>query len=588
VAVQAATLPSTSPQPSLFSGWIRAKGDLVVRIAARADASEMGILAEGAVAQVDEWTEAPDDGMGWLHVNTPQPEGWVATMDGETPLAERFGYPASVYGGSLWTVVAGDDGFLAIGTRGGRSDQASPPMPMVSADGARWRAGNAPPEWTSGWSTSVAWGPAGWVSATMVEGSGRAPVIWFSQSEDGREWNSLGALQALPRDTWMGQLVGSERGYLLSTSGQQSSFWFSADGVTWRESEESGLSRDAPIRTVATAVGFYAWEEGGWGPVPVESVEGVFSIDGRNWALVQGGPGTANRQIVSVGDRLLGMDPDPVTGAPRLWTGIPARSGIAWRRATDDETAFRHAAPTTLLSDGERGLAFGWDRLTEDPLLWELGPTGWQRSVLPAAFGGFPRVGAAGPAGFVVVGSRPTSRGMNPIFWHETEGGAWAPERSPLLEIEPDPAQDECVPPPRDALEFAILDRVLASFCLGNERISFRAWAAACEGCYGAGDGTYETEWLMGLTREQLYLSPMEDESGGWWGPAPVHPSLDYDASWPGHWLEVTGHFDDSAAAECRWTPPPGELWYYEGRRTAVDQCRQQFVITEVSVVDAA
>jgi hypothetical protein len=301
--------------------------------------------------------------------------------------------------------------------------------------------------------------------------------------------------------------------------------------------------------------------------------------------LVEGGPGGSARQIVSVGDRLLGMDADPVSGAPRMWVGIPVLGSMAWLRDTDGEASFRDAAPSVLVSDGQRAVAFGWDRSTEEPLVWTLGPTGWVRSVLPEAFGGIPRVAVAGPAGFVVVGSRPTLRGLNPIFWRETASGSWIPERSPIVPVVPDPSSDECGPPPRDAVEFTVLDRVLAVACLGDAQITFRAWAAECEGCYGSGDGRYEQAWLVGATGNALYLSPVEDDSGGWWTPAVVHPSLEYDTDWPGQWLEVTGHFDDPAASDCRLTPGPAEAWYYEGRQTTVDQCRQQFVVTEVSVV---
>jgi hypothetical protein len=90
----------------------------------------------------------------------------------------------------------------------------------------------------------------------------------------------------------------------------------------------------------------------------------------------------------------------------------------------------------------------------------------------------------------------------------------------------------------------------------------------------------------VGVTGDPLYLSPIEDDSGGWWMPGVIHPSLQDDADWPGHWLEVTGHFDDPAASECRWTPSPASAWFYEGWRMTVNQCRQQFVVAEVRVVD--
>jgi len=523
--------------------------------------------------------------MGWLHVNTPSPQGWVATLDAGTPLAERYSQAWGAWSASIWTVAGGDDGFLAISSPGGRSEQVLGPMAMVSADGARWRAvEEVPPEWTAGWSPSIAWGPAGWLSAVVVD-DGSGPRVWFSQSEDGRDWGSLGVLDSLPRDSWMGQLVASERGYLLSTSGNRSSFWFSIDGITWRESEEAGLSQGPSVRTVATPFGFYAWADDNWGGPATEPAEAVFSVDGRTWSAVEDGPAGTARQITSVGDRLVGMDVDPVSGATRLWVGLRARNSLVWLRDTDGEAAFRDAVPSSLISDGEQAVAFGWDRSSEDPFVWTLGPEGWARSRLPAAFDGIPRLAAGGPMGLVVVGSRPTSRGLNPIIWHQTASGSWAPERSPTLPVTPDPTPDECGAPPRDALDYVVLDRVLAIACLGGEPITFRAWAAECEGCYGSGDGTSEGAWLLGLTGDQLYLSPVRDDTGGWWNPAVVHPSLEYDASWPRNWLEVTGHFDDPAASNCRHTPSPAELWWYEGRQATVNQCRQQFVVTEVTVV---
>jgi hypothetical protein len=580
LAVQPAALPSPQQEPFLFSGWIRASTDLVVRGSPTEDARQLGILAEGSFAQVQEMTEQQPGEQGWLQVNAPQPGGWVATLDGGTPLAHRYSDPPYVWGASVWTIAAGDGGFVAIGSEAGRSDRRSEPLALVSTDGARWRAVDPPAEWASGWNQSVAWGPMGWLSATHVDDAD-GPAIWFSQSDDARGWDSLGALSDLPRDSWLGQLVASERGYLLWTSGQQQSFWFSSDGVTWRESEESGLNSNGSVRVAATSLGFYAWEDN-WGETATEA---AFSTDGSTWLPVADGPEGSGREIVSVGDRLLGLDADPGSGEPRLWVGIPARGSIAWVRDTDADEFFRGAAPSALTSDGDRALIFGWDRSTEEPLVWSSEPTGWRRSELPGMFGGIPRLAAGGPPGFIVVGYRPSARGANPIFWHETDGGSWARERSPVVPLTPDPAADECRPAPADAAAFATLDRALAAFCLGDGPLTFRAWAAHCDGCYGGGEGSYEEAWLIGQTDAQLYLSPLEDDTSGWWAPAVVHPSLTYDGSWPGQWLEVTGHLNDPAAPDCRWAPIAAEVWYYEGRRTTVDQCRQQFVVTEVSVV---
>lgn len=61
-----------------------------------------------------------------------------------------------------------------------------------------------------------------------------------------------------------------------------------------------------------------------------------------------------------------------------------------------------------------------------------------------------------------------------------------------------------------------------------------------------------------------------------------LDPSLGFDDAWVRTWVEVTGHFDDPAAATCRWIPSPAEEQWYAGRQQVIDGCRQQFVVTAV------
>ena len=55
---------------------------------------------------------------------------------------------------------------------------------------------------------------------------------------------------------------------------------------------------------------------------------------------------------------------------------------------------------------------------------------------------------------------------------------------------------------------------------------------------------------------------------------------------WLGAWLEVTGHFDDPLAETCRFTPSRVELEDYAGAIWGVNDCRHQFVVTAVRLVD--
>jgi hypothetical protein len=77
----------------------------------------------------------------------------------------------------------------------------------------------------------------------------------------------------------------------------------------------------------------------------------------------------------------------------------------------------------------------------------------------------------------------------------------------------------------------------------------------------------------------------------GWSQPAVPDPALVSSVnigpgSNPG-WVEVTGHFDDPRAADCRTTPTPAEYSFYLGQAEAVRACRQQFVVTAVEMVAA-
>ena len=259
--------------------------------------------------------------------------------------------------------------------------------------------------------------------------------------------------------------------------------------------------------------------------------------------------------------------------------GIPMNGG---------DVPFVGAVVTSLVSDGQHATAFGWDVTTEASLTWTSDGGPWARhrtarphsAALPwlAAGGGRP-----GWSWSAIDGTR---GGRTRVFWHRNADGSWEPERSPVLGVAPDPSVDECGAPPTDAVEFVNLDLAFAAACYGDTPLTVRLWSATATAA-GGRTGSLPGGVAGESSGNVLYVSPVKwpDRS---WATAVLAPGARAapDPSWLGTWLELTGHFDDPAAARCHWTPPPDQLQYYPGARSLIEACRQQFVVTKVRVVD--
>jgi hypothetical protein len=570
--------PAAVMAQSSFEGWVRAKADIVIRARPEINAPAVATLRKGALAYAGQHDEAVGD-PPWLSIREPEP-GWIY----DTDLVARYESPPVQVSGGIQSLAAGPDGFLALGHPSDASTQNMSVYPIQSGDGIGWRFGT--PGAFGGWDVSTAtWGPAGWLAAGYVP-AGDGYSTWLWSSADGLHWQSLGAMAGTNIGD-PGQLVASDDGYLLETGANERSgsptFWFSADGRTWQQTADPrgfGAANEG-LRATGIPDGFYIWG-GGSGPAWA-----AFSVDGRVWAPVDTGPQGESVQLIEAGRELLAIDADPDTGASRVWVGPFDRRHVAWQRETGEETAFAGAVVTALVWDGQRAYAFGWDRPTEQPLVWTRDAHGWTRSELPDAFGGIPHLAAAGPAGVVVIGQRPTLRGDNPIMWHWTLSGYWLPEPDPLFEVVPDPTAAGCPSAPRDLAAFMVLDLSAAPVCFGDAHITMRAWSVRCQQCWGSGPGLGEPAWLMAPTTNQLYLSPIKPvEAFEWWTSMILDPSVAVDPiANGGTWVELTGHFDDPAAATCRYEPAVPELPYWRGQQGIVDNCRQTFVVTDVRAV---
>jgi hypothetical protein len=557
---------------ALFSGWIRAMVDLPVRSDMASGSAQVATLKAGALAYVDEQeTDEPD--RAWATVEAPSPTGWVAMRADGKDLVKRYESVVFPWSGYLGSLAAGEKGFVAVGQSPGAQDLPSGTRIYVSSDGASWHASSDSPLGDS-YPTGVAWGPAGWI---LVAGGGRDSGAELWSSPDGDHWKQLGVLGYYPDG-----LVGSATGYLLQASsgggfgGRSDQSFFSTDGIHWTESR-TGLFGN--YRVTATAAGFYA-AANVCCPVQATSTA-AFSTDGLTWTRTR-----PNLLVVAVGNALLGIEPDASGRGAQAMRGSFYRGQLGWRAVSGGQVPFVGAVVTSVVSEGDRAIAFGWDATNETPLSWTSDGGSWIRHELPAAFGGLPQVAAAGKRGVIAVGYRSNWRGLNPVVWHEDPAGLWEPEPSPLMGLPPDPSAEECGAPPTDPADFSNFDRSVAVACFGATPMTVRMWSAPCNGCSGQADGTYDEPWLASPSTNQLYLCPVEWPDNCW-TTAVLAPTL-ADAplsTWLGAWLEVTGHFDDPASAACHWTPPPDQLQGYGGAGQIIEACRQQFVVTRVQVV---
>ena len=572
-----------APPYAGFDGWIRALRDLPIRASPGLEAEETGVLTADSIALASS-QEQSADGLGWLFLR--ERGGWVASTIGGVEVVRRYEYSRVRYSGWVDSLTAGPDGFLAILSPPSGPDVYEPARPAISTDGATWQA--ADPSAFGPWGVNgVAWGPAGWLAAGHVSDDIRAR-IWIWGSPDGLNWTRLGMLDGV-EDDYVTQLVASDRGYLLEThsrdGGYGGTLWSSLDGLVWRESTDP-LLRHFPFgggRITALSDGFYMWDTGT--DSPGGSLFAAFSGDGLRWSEVENGPDGTNLVVSSYGHGLVAIGMDQETLAPRVWTGVVQDGQVSWIRETAGERTFAGAIVRHLVSDGARVFAVGWDRATDEPLVWTGDGLQWARESLPASFGGVPLTAAAGPGGAIVVGPRHTLRGYNPIFWRRIAGGGWLPEPDPILEAVPDPQPEDCPPPPDEFLEYTVVDAAAMVSCYGAAPITFRAYSSPCEGCGGGMEGNPEPAWLLNAGANQLWLSP-NDTNFDYSTPAVLSPPLiPPDPAWTRTWVEVTGHYDDPAATSCRRDPFPGELSYWYGQQAIIDQCRMTFVVTKVTVL---
>jgi len=567
--------PSIDTGEDWTSTWVRARDELVIRASPQANGFEVGRLARGAAALTQ---ASPDGGRseveGWLWIVEPAPSGWIS-VEGGPGTAVDLVQMAWSRGTTVWETYAGAAGFLAFGeSDGSRFIAASP-------DGETWRR-VADPIAFGYQGAGLVWGPAGWLSITSGFWADSANASWVWHSADGVSWSSLGSLRDRFGGIWAQSLTGSETGYLAQLAEDRggASWWFSPNGLTWSEMPAADVSTDV---VVGGPTGFYAWPR--WetlDPGASTAAHGAFTT-GESWQQLEDGPVGPISQVMPLGDGWLGMDHDPGSGAIRVWIGSVRGGAFSWDAPTAPP-AFDGSALALLTGDTRTAVAITWDRSTEEVRTWRT-PDGssWTQIDTPdGGFGTIPHTAAGSRAGVLVMGAMKVNDRTTSALWR-LDGGLWQAIHSAAVEEQPSPPL-ACPPPPADALDLGILDEATAVRCFGHAPLTVRGYSVPGEQCYGCDDGTFEPAWLS-WSSEGLSLMPFET-GGSWFRSAALDPSVKPSSAWDGAWVEVTGHFDDPAAQNCRQELTPETEAWYPGRQQLIEDCRGRFVVTAVTVVD--
>jgi len=571
--------PAPPEEQESFSGWVRAIEDVPIRYSPSEDASIIGTLSAGEVAYV----EMPSDDeaeTGWLFMSEPL-SAWIPSeINGRQAI--DFADARDAYAGWLNLLVAGPDGFAALGSDPVRSGFGD--IVASSGDGRAWRQSDHN-LFGDAWASSLAYGPAGWLLVqNTFEGDRTSAWIW--RSDDLLSWEPLGSLDSASGEP--GQLVASDAGYLMLVNWSNgygsgaASVWFSTDGVVWSERIRPRSVLSGEIASLsATPLGFFAHGYDSDG-----SEIGYFSADGWTWSPASPVGFESLAGVVAAGDQLVAVDRDS-RGESRAWLGSLVGDDLTWIHDGSSTDAFDRAVVTSLVSDGVTAMAIGWDRQTEAALYWIRTSSSWDRRAFPADYASLPRIAAAGPDGYVVSGMRAGPLGLDPVVWHFA-AGSWMPQTSGPITAATAPTAEECSSLGRDLIDLMSSNLMLYVTCFSDAPLTVRGWLHPCRDCYNVIWGA-EPRWLTEPTPDRiLSLAPTLSENVSWLdGVLSRSLKRDPNRAWEGNLLEVTGHLDDPAASRCRPTQDATYDEWYGGRQEIVNQCRMRFVVTSVRVLPA-
>lgn len=503
------------------------------------------------------------------------------------PLLEAGGAP--IQDAAFEELIATPDGFLAVGRHG--------PDGIVAAgspDGGSWEPLTAAKVFGQS-VDSIGAGPLGWVAAQRIDvtgGAGVGTVLWYSA--DGRAWLRL-ADQADLGVSFPGQIVAGQWGfgmvgqYVDDQGTSQPRVWVSRDGRTWQEMAllDWQAERVVVLDTALVVLG-------GRGA--------AFTTDGLAWidaGLVPGDEYTGLGTAAALGSSVLAIYSGQQGQTVLRGTLAPqAQPPLAW---ADAGLPFSKGRNLTALATGALGaVVLGFDRQTLQPFSWVSGDgRAWQRADVPdVAFGGgVPSIVAVGNTAFVALG------------WYGNEGGDerarpsissdglnWTRTETEALGALPGMPSKAC--PSKDPTEAAQLisladgypsiPQAMWPFCFQDRQLVLRGYVGECGGCGGTTDYVTVPAWLLeplGYARFWLRGTPGTAGLGELTIAVQINPKHPVRIPPTGAHVRITGHFDDPAAAGCRLIPGFGSVAALPPAGASVATCRQQFVVTAVSVL---
>lgn len=572
-AIELERSPSPSPSPPtqaadgyypLFPGvWAEVKvDDLRVREGPGTEHDVVGALDEGDLVMSIDSLGA---GM-WVHVLADGAAGYVNAGQPDDPWVLAIPTPLS------WThlegVTSNGSTYLAYGTwaeldyppyEGGFEQ----PLLLYSDDGVSWHEQHEGPP---GRVLAAAPGPAGWVALSFHQYGGG----FASFSPDGRSWHQPTSLSGMAHSVAYGPAGWVALG---STYDEGIRAWISPDGRTWSANPVSVPGSGSQPALEASDAGYVA--------VDRHAGTLVGSVDGRIWNTTPR-PGPSEGWIADVeliGERVLAVVIDATTGASQIHTGrLGAEGAIAWDGKVGD-AAFAGRRVDSIEQSPDALIALGWDPQALVPAAWSSadGVTWNSLGISPEAFGGMvgPRL-AWGAGGWVGLG---THEGGHAV-WRSDDGSTW--------ELATAPQRTER---PVDCSRFASASVLALMYlggdavdCFGGTTLTLRGWVPLIEGLGGCCFPESEPDWLAG-PYPTAWLTPGQADHMG------VHlhvpPTVDATALTPHRWVEVTGHYLDPAAEQCRSEPLSSYPHRLESQVSVREACRARFVVESAREIPA-
>ena len=377
--------------------------------------------------------------------------------------------------------------------------------------------------------------------AALVSGNGAPPDL--VSSIDGRAWSRAPA-RGFPMAGISDLAVAGPRLVAVGVGeGDVAAAWYSDDdGSSWQAADVPATGPESQLASVAV---------GPPGLVAVGSVAGASDVaipaiwtstDGTAWTIAASGAGSGALVSVRRGDN--------------GWVAVGSND-IGGGQGLPD--AAQRLGLTAVSGDGRN-----WTFMAPEK--------GAEFSAVAATTGGWLAAGQRGADAMLWTSGSPTAQ----------FAGGW-PAIAPLT-----------CPPASGTIDLASLllipaDKRLA--CLGRTEVTFRAWVVPQMGRGGTCGGPPALVWLtctLSVPADQVAAN--RALSGPTLGVIP-RPGAAIPASWggllpPGTWVQVTGHFDDPAAAGC------GAAFSSGFTKGAIDTpakfvtwCRSQFVTTRVAAV---